>query len=87
MQAAGWPICLGVEPQVSAADAALTVTLQMGQPAACTFYNHQEETAGPDLPGTGPPPFLTLLSIGGMWALLAGPALWLWASGKQSGRT
>ena len=37
--------CLGVEPVVSVAS--MTITLQQGQPAACTFANHQEQVAAP----------------------------------------
>jgi len=39
--------CQGVEPEVSAGEAAMTVTLRMGEPAACTFYNYQEQVQGP----------------------------------------
>jgi hypothetical protein len=39
--------CLGVEPQVVEAEAAMTITLEQGQPAACTFHNYQEQVAGP----------------------------------------
>lgn len=46
---AGWVFdgvtCLGVEPEVSVAS--VTITLQQGQPAACTFSSHQERVAGP----------------------------------------
>lgn len=46
---AGWVLdgitCLGVEPVV--AGASVTVSLLQGQPAACTFANHQERVAGP----------------------------------------
>ena len=46
---AGWVFdgvtCLGVEPVVG--EASVTVSLQQGQPAACTFVNHQERVAGP----------------------------------------
>ena len=48
---AGWRFdgvtCLGVEPEVSAGEPAMTVTLRMGEPAACTFYNYQEQVQGP----------------------------------------
>jgi len=44
----GGVTCLGVEPQVVPADASVTVTLQQGQPAACTFHNYQEQVQGPE---------------------------------------
>jgi hypothetical protein len=43
----GGATCLGVEPQVVPADASVTVTLQQGQPAACTLHNYQEQVRGP----------------------------------------
>jgi LPXTG-motif cell wall-anchored protein len=79
---AGWQFggvtCLGVEAQVSAADAAMTVTLEQGQPAACTFQNYREQVAGPELPQTGSEAFTMPLLIAGLWTLLIGLALVVW---------
>lgn len=87
---AGWQLggvtCLGVEGQVSPGDRSVTITLEQGQPAACTFVNYQEEVAGPELPNTGPPSFTLPLLVGGLWALLAGLALAVWSSLGGQGR-
>jgi LPXTG-motif cell wall-anchored protein len=85
---AGWQLegvtCLGVEAQVSAADKSVTVTLEQGQPAACTFHNYQEEVAGPELPNTGSPEFTLPLLVGGLWALLVGLTLAVWSAIRRS---
>ncbi len=85
---AGWVLegvtCEGVEPTVSAAS--LTVTLQQGQPGACTFTSHQERVAPPDLPNTGSAWFTMPLLVGGLWALLAGLVLAVWPSMRRADR-
>ena len=88
---AGWQLdgvtCLGVEPQVSAEEASMTITLQEGQPAACTFRNYQEQVAGPELPYSGLRPFMVPLLIAGLWAVLAGLALGVWSVFRRAERT
>jgi len=86
----GWKLegvtCLGAEPVVSAAAAAVTVTLEQGQPAACTFSNYREEVAGPDLPNTGSAWFTMPLLVGGLWAVLMGLAMAVWSLMREADR-
>jgi len=67
----------------SADGTSVTVNLSEGEAAVCTFYNYQEQVAGPELPYTGPQPFLMPLLMGGLGTLLLGLVMLVWPRGRR----